>query len=310
MAEKLGKWASNRGLISKIRPSDAAKGIRFPRRWYGGMISANLEVIWAMSAKLTTSLISLGANVAPAGRSLVEMLEIALESVAGAEGITLRSRSRWFRTPAYPKGSGPDFVNAAAVLDTSLEPERVLTALHGAEEELGRVRPARWAPRVCDLDLIAVEDMVLPDRETLERWMALDLGQAQTVAPPRLILPHPRMHERGFVLAPLADIAPQWRHPATGAHGGGDAGRPARGRAGGNPATRLIQAAVVFARDEIRLRGFPAPPPRPPPMLPGPDRWWAGRRGRGVTRAQKTQRGFWNRRNKPSASLIPDQKRL
>ena len=74
----------------------------------------------------------------------------------------------------------------------------------------------RWAPRVCDLDLIAVGDLVLPDRATLARWMALDLGQAQTVAPPRLVLPHPRMHERGFVLAPLADIAPGWRHPATG----------------------------------------------------------------------------------------------
>ncbi len=165
---------------------------------------------------MTTALISLGANVAPPGRSLVEMLEIALESVAGREGITLRCRSRWFRTPAIPPGSGPDFVNAAAMLETSLDPERVLAALHGAEAELGRVRPARWAPRVCDLDLIAMEDAVLPDRETLARWMALDLGQAQTVAPPRLILPHPRMHERGFVLAPLADIAPDWRHPATG----------------------------------------------------------------------------------------------
>ncbi len=162
------------------------------------------------------ALISLGANVAPPRRSLVEMLAIALESVADAEGITLSARSRWFRTPAFPPGSGPDFVNAAAKLETSLDPERVLAALHGVEKELGRVRPARWAPRVCDLDLIAMEDMVLPDRETLARWMALDLGQAQTVAPPRLILPHPRMHERGFVLAPLADIAPDWRHPATG----------------------------------------------------------------------------------------------
>ena len=51
MAEKLGKWASNRGLISKIRHRLAAKGIQFPRRWYGGMISANLEVIWAMSVQ-------------------------------------------------------------------------------------------------------------------------------------------------------------------------------------------------------------------------------------------------------------------
>ncbi|MCH8952997.1 MAG: 2-amino-4-hydroxy-6-hydroxymethyldihydropteridine diphosphokinase [Proteobacteria bacterium] len=168
---------------------------------------------------MTTALISLGANVAPPGRSLVETLEIALESVAGGEGITLRRRSRWFSTPAFPPGSGPDFVNAAAALETSLEPERLLGALHGAEQALGRVRterPMRWAPRVCDLDLIAVGDLVLPDRATLARWMALDLGQAQTVAPPRLVLPHPRMHERGFVLAPLADIAPGWRHPATG----------------------------------------------------------------------------------------------
>jgi 2-amino-4-hydroxy-6-hydroxymethyldihydropteridine diphosphokinase len=58
--------------------------------------------------------------------------------------------------------------------------------------------------------------MVLPDRAELDRWMALDLGKAQSLAPPRLILPHPRMHERGFVLGPLADIAPDWRHPATG----------------------------------------------------------------------------------------------
>ena len=168
---------------------------------------------------MTTALISLGANVAPPGRSLVETLEIALESVAGGEGITLRRRSRWFSTPAFPPGSGPDFVNAAAALETSLAPERVLAALHGAEGALGRVRTEplmRWAPRVCDLDLIAMEDAVLPDRETLARWMALDLSQAQTVVPPRLVLPHPRMHERGFVLVPLADIAPDWRHPATG----------------------------------------------------------------------------------------------
>ena len=102
------------------------------------------------------------------------------------------------------------------MLETTLDPESVLAILHGAEAALGRARPARWAPRVCDLDLIAIEDTVLPDRVTLERWMTIDLGQAQTVAPPRLILPHPRMHERGFVLAPLADVAPDWRHPVTG----------------------------------------------------------------------------------------------
>ena len=144
------------------------------------------------------------------------MLGDALNLVAKTNGVTFHSRSRWFRTPAFPPGSGPDFVNGAAVLETSLDPEAVLAALHGAEAELGRVRPARWAPRVCDLDLIAIGDTVLPDRATLARWMAIDLGEAQTLVPPRLILPHPRMHERGFVLVPLADVAPDWRHPATG----------------------------------------------------------------------------------------------
>lgn len=150
------------------------------------------------------------------GRSLAESVEYALQTLTNSKGLSLGSRSRFFRTPAYPPGSGPDFINAAAILETSLSPEDVLAALHRAEEALGRVRPARWAPRVCDLDLIAIGDMVLPDRRTLDRWIALDLGDAQTVTPPHLILPHPRMHERGFVLVPLADIAPHWRHPAIG----------------------------------------------------------------------------------------------
>jgi 2-amino-4-hydroxy-6-hydroxymethyldihydropteridine diphosphokinase len=166
--------------------------------------------------KPTKALISLGANVASTGRSLAEMLGSAIDIVTKAQGITLVARSRWYRTPAFPPGSGPDFVNGAALLETVLEPEVLLAVLHGAEAELGRERPARWAPRVCDLDLIAVDGTILPDRAELERWMKIDLGEAQTVVPPRLILPHPRMHERGFVLAPLADVAPGWVHPVTG----------------------------------------------------------------------------------------------
>jgi len=165
---------------------------------------------------MTEALISLGANLAPPGRTPAGMLEAALEELTGRAEIALLRRSRWYATPAYPPGSGPDFANGAAALETSLEPEDLLAALHGVEAGLGRVRPTRWAPRVCDLDLIAIGDRVLPDRETLERWMAIDRGEAQRVAPPRLILPHPRLQERGFVLVPLAEIAPDWRHPLTG----------------------------------------------------------------------------------------------
>lgn len=165
---------------------------------------------------MTQALIALGANLPVAGGNIAETLEHALEILEGASEITVAARSRWYHTPAFPPGSGPAFVNGAAVLESSMTPDSLLTALHAVEVELGRERMARWAPRVCDLDLIAFGQCVRPDRATLERWMAIDLGKAQSIAPPRLILPHPRMHERGFVLVPLADVAPNWRHPVNG----------------------------------------------------------------------------------------------
>jgi 2-amino-4-hydroxy-6-hydroxymethyldihydropteridine diphosphokinase len=116
-----------------------------------------------------------------------------------------------------PAGSGPDFVNAAAAVETRLSPAAVLDALHRVEARLGRARQARWAPRACDLDLVAAGGTVLPDTETAARWMAL--GQRDAAAAPApgcLVLPHPRLHERAFVLLPLEEIAPGWRHPLTG----------------------------------------------------------------------------------------------
>jgi len=164
---------------------------------------------------MSQAVIALGANLAPPGKGPAETLERALALLGQQAGVAVLRRSRWFRTPAFPPGSGPDFVNGAAVLQTALEPEAILAALHAVEAALGRERTARWAPRTCDLDLIAVGDLVLPDRQTQRRWMALDLGRAQSLVPPRLILPHPRLQERGFVLVPLADVAPDWRHPLT-----------------------------------------------------------------------------------------------
>ncbi|HUS56050.1 MAG TPA: 2-amino-4-hydroxy-6-hydroxymethyldihydropteridine diphosphokinase, partial [Thermohalobaculum sp.] len=145
---------------------------------------------------MTQALIALGANLPGADGNIAETLERALKILGGSTGISVAARSRWYRAPAFPPGSGPDYVNGVAVLETDLTPESLLVVMHRAEAELGRERPTRWASRVCDLDLIAVGDTVLPDRATVERWMALDLGKAQTVTPPHLILPHPRMHER------------------------------------------------------------------------------------------------------------------
>ncbi len=160
-------------------------------------------------------LIALGANLPSSAGAPRATLEAALAALA-ARGIAVAARSRWYRTPAYPQGAGPDFINGAAALATDLTPAALLGVMHDVERALGRDRRRRWAPRACDLDLLASSDTVLPDRATVERWMALDPASQVARAPEGLVLPHPRLHERGFVLRPLADVAPDWIHPVLG----------------------------------------------------------------------------------------------
>jgi len=160
-------------------------------------------------------LVALGANLPSAAGPPRATLAAALEAIA-ARGLEVAARSRWYRTPAFPAGSGPDFVNAAVALRGDMEPRAVLATLHAVERELGRVRGRRWEPRVCDLDLLASGDRVLLDAAAARAWMAA-APDRPAAAPPELVLPHPRLHERAFVLRPLADVAPDWRHPLSGA---------------------------------------------------------------------------------------------
>lgn len=142
-------------------------------------------------------------------------MKAALSRLVG-DSVRLVAVSRFFRTPAYPPGAGPDFVNAAAIVDTDLPPADLLRHLHEVESSLGRKRTRRWGPRTIDLDLLLLGDLILPDAATQARWQALDPALQRTETPDTLILPHPRMAERAFVLVPLAEIAATWRHPVTG----------------------------------------------------------------------------------------------
>lgn len=162
------------------------------------------------------ALVALGANLPSEKGEPRETLAAALDLLA-AEGGRLTALSRWLSTPAHPAGSGPDYVNAAAAFEGFAAPEAALAALHGAEAALGRVRERRWGARSIDLDLIAFDDCVRPDRATAEAWAANPAAARGEATPDRLILPHPRLAERSFVLVPLAEIAPHWRHPLTGA---------------------------------------------------------------------------------------------
>jgi 2-amino-4-hydroxy-6-hydroxymethyldihydropteridine diphosphokinase len=111
-------------------------------------------------------------------------------------GIQVLAVSPFYRSEAWPNPADPPFVNAVAEVKTRLLPGELLKALLTIEKAFGRVRKRANEPRVLDLDLVDYGGLV-SDAE-------------------QLMLPHPRMHERAFVLRPLADIAPHWRHPDTG----------------------------------------------------------------------------------------------
>jgi len=121
----------------------------------------------------------------------------ALEALDHA-GVRVVRRSRWYRSDPVPVSDQPSYVNGVAHVETDAGPGPLLTILHRIEDRLGRERGERNAPRVIDLDLLAYGSLVC------------DGGAG-------VVLPHPRLHERAFVLRPLAEIAAAWRHPVLGA---------------------------------------------------------------------------------------------
>lgn len=131
-------------------------------------------------------------------------------------GLQVNAVSRFYATPCFPKGAGPDYINAAVTVRTDAAPEEALARLHEIETCFGRSRDTRWGQRTLDLDLIAYGDRVCPDPAGFEAWRALPPDDQKLRAPDRLVLPHPRIQDRAFVLVPICDIAPDWRHPVLG----------------------------------------------------------------------------------------------
>lgn len=160
-------------------------------------------------------ILALGSNATENVSDNSRILGDALARIKGC-GIKICALSPTYRTAAFPAGSGPDFANACALGETDAAADTVLQALHGIEAAMGRVRTRRWGQRVIDLDLLAVGDAILPNRDTVAQWIDLPPDRQAQEAPGQLILPHPRLHQRAFVLVPMADVAPDWVHPVLG----------------------------------------------------------------------------------------------
>jgi len=162
-----------------------------------------------------SALIAVGSNQdsiwGSAGKTVMQSVRV-LEDALGRKARV----SRLYRTPAFPAGAGPDFVNAALCIESGQSADAVLAVLHDIEAQAARVREVRWGPRTLDLDLIGFDQLVLPDLATFRRWHDLNPEDQQKYAPQTLILPHPRLQDRAFVLVPLAEVAPDWVHPVSG----------------------------------------------------------------------------------------------
>jgi len=143
-------------------------------------------------------LIGIGANLPSAELgSPRATCEAALEALQ-QEGLVLAGVSNWYKSAPVPASSQPWYVNGVIAVQTAMSPAKLMALMAAVEGRFGRIRGQKNAARTLDLDLIAYGDTVMG-------WDSDD--------PNGLTLPHRRMHERGFVLLPLQEIAPQWCHP-------------------------------------------------------------------------------------------------
>jgi 2-amino-4-hydroxy-6-hydroxymethyldihydropteridine diphosphokinase len=141
-------------------------------------------------------LVGIGSNLAAPRFGSAQGTVAAAVAQLPALGVRVVLRSRWYLSQPVPPSDQPWYVNGVAMVETGLAPAALLARLLALETRFGRRRGVRNAARTLDLDLLDYHG---------RQW-----------ATQRLVLPHPRLHERRFVLAPLAEIAPDWRHPGLG----------------------------------------------------------------------------------------------
>ncbi|PZS03895.1 MAG: 2-amino-4-hydroxy-6-hydroxymethyldihydropteridine diphosphokinase [Candidatus Chloroheliales bacterium] len=142
---------------------------------------------------MSKAYLGLGSNIGDP----VANLNAAVNLLDRSGAIAVLARSRWYGSAPVGYTDQPDFVNGVIEVSTTLSPEALLTAVKEIEQRLGRTPTVRWGPRLIDIDIL---DYIADNGE-------------RVVRSERPITPHPSMHQRRFVLQPLAELAPDWRMP-------------------------------------------------------------------------------------------------
>ena len=160
-------------------------------------------------------LLALGSNVS---NDLLDSYDLVKKSISELCKKTIKkiNISNFYQTPAFPIGAGPDFINCVISAYTELDSLALLEELHWIEAKFGRKRLKRWGQRTLDIDLLDYDFNIKPNITYVQKWLNMPLGQQLKQIPNQLILPHPRLQERAFVLIPMVDVAPDWMHPILG----------------------------------------------------------------------------------------------
>ena len=157
-------------------------------------------------------LIALGSNIAYRRFSKLGTLKQALLTMSKL-GINVVEVSGWWESKAFPAGSGFNYVNGVVDASSDLKPDILLSCLKKIEGHFGRKSSERWSSRTLDLDLLSCNDLILPTKDIFMDWMTLPMHLQLKMTPRELILPHPRIQDRLFVLKPLGEVSPNWVHP-------------------------------------------------------------------------------------------------
>ena len=157
-------------------------------------------------------LIALGSNLETQNLSRLEIINKAIEYFSQLNIILIKVSSFW-ESRSYPDKSQPDFINAVSEVHSELNPYQILYALKNIEKKMGRKNKTRWGNRVLDLDIIGSGSIILPNNFEFNKWLKMPLKKQIKIQPDELILPHPRIQDRLFVLRPLNEVDPYWTHP-------------------------------------------------------------------------------------------------